>query len=224
MVTTEQVQGGPGGMEATVTADGDAKMPEPAEPYRDDLGLTSDDWHDLRVAYIFGTLEPFEGSIQAEAFRRIAERDRREAQRRAEREEVSGARRRYAARPFPGGPLTASMPSREAAELAAALNRGRAAAWDAVRAVDNPGSEHSYASFLRAARELQDTASDVLAETLISGLRRPFESPGEFRRRAHREPSRLPDSSLFPLLAHPDTRAEAASRAEPPWAEHEAEP
>jgi hypothetical protein len=70
---------------------------------------------------------------------------------------------------------------------------------------------------------MQDTA-DVLAETLISGLRHPLESPGEFRHRAHREPARLPDTSLFPRLAHPDTQAEAASRAEPPWAEHEAEP
>ena len=224
MVTTEQVQGGPDGMEATVTADGNAKVPEPAEPYRDDLGLTSDDWHDLRVAYIFGTLEPFEGSIQAEAFRRIAERDRREAQRRAEREEVRDARRRYAARPFPGGPLTRKpvqprggrarrRPEPRLRGRVGRAARGRKAGQRAqLRFVPPRGQGDARHRRRRARRDPHLRA------------RHPFESPGEFRRRAHREPSRLPDSSLFPLLAHPDTRAEAASRAEPPWAEHEAEP
>lgn len=34
----------------------------------DDLGLSSEEWMDLRVAYNFGTIEPREGTIEQAAF------------------------------------------------------------------------------------------------------------------------------------------------------------
>jgi hypothetical protein len=58
--------------------------PEPqAEQELDDLGLSADDWHDLAVAYNHGLIEPAEGTVEAEAFRRMDAYARQEATRAA---------------------------------------------------------------------------------------------------------------------------------------------
>jgi len=54
---------------------------EPQDPEVDDLGLISEDWLDLQIAYNFGTIEPAPGTVQAEAFRRMDEYARSEVER-----------------------------------------------------------------------------------------------------------------------------------------------
>ena len=44
---------------------------EPQHPEVDDLGLTSLDWEDLRIAYLYGLYEPAPGTVDEEAFRRM---------------------------------------------------------------------------------------------------------------------------------------------------------
>ena len=44
---------------------------EPQHPEVDDLGLTSLDWEDLRIAYLYGLYEPAPGTVEEEAFRRM---------------------------------------------------------------------------------------------------------------------------------------------------------
>ena len=44
---------------------------EPQQPEVDDLGLTSLDWEDLRIAYLYGLYEPAPGTVEEEAFRRM---------------------------------------------------------------------------------------------------------------------------------------------------------
>jgi hypothetical protein len=58
-----------------------------------DLGLSADDWHDLAVAYNHGLIEPAEGTVEAEAFRRMDAYARQEATRAAlepERDQAPG--------------------------------------------------------------------------------------------------------------------------------------
>ena len=85
---------------------------------RDDLGLTDGDWAALQFAYNYGTLEPVEGSVEAEAFRRMDAWNRQEA-RRVRQEELDAASQQ----PFPGGPLTGTpesgMPGRSGTEVRA---------------------------------------------------------------------------------------------------------
>jgi hypothetical protein len=54
---------------------------EPQHPEIDDLGLTSLDWEDLRIAYNFGTIDPAPGTVEAEAFRQMDAYARREVER-----------------------------------------------------------------------------------------------------------------------------------------------
>jgi hypothetical protein len=86
---------------------------------RDDLGLTDGDWAALQFAYNYGTLEPVEGSVEAEAFRRMDAWNRHEAARRARQEELDAASQQ----PFPGGPVTGTpesgMPSGPGTEVRA---------------------------------------------------------------------------------------------------------
>jgi len=49
-----------------------------------DLGLSLDDWHDLAIAYNYGLIEPAEGTVEAEAFRRMDAYARQEATRAAQ--------------------------------------------------------------------------------------------------------------------------------------------
>ena len=44
-------------------------VPEPTNPAVDDLELTADEWHDLQMAYKFGTMEPAEGTVEAAGVR-----------------------------------------------------------------------------------------------------------------------------------------------------------
>jgi hypothetical protein len=53
----------------------------PQDPQVDDLGLTSEDWEDLKYAYNFGTYEPAPGTVEAEAFRQMDEYARSEVER-----------------------------------------------------------------------------------------------------------------------------------------------
>jgi hypothetical protein len=86
---------------------------------RDDLGLTDGDWATLQFAYNYGTMDPAEGSVEAEAFRRMDAWNRQEAARRGRQEELDAAD----SQPFPGGPLTGApesgMPGRPGTELRA---------------------------------------------------------------------------------------------------------
>ncbi|HEY3942544.1 MAG TPA: hypothetical protein VGL60_08665 [Acidimicrobiales bacterium] len=58
--------------------------PKPqAEQEPDDLGLSTGQWHDLAVAYNYGLIEPAEGTVEAEVFRRMDAYARQEATRAA---------------------------------------------------------------------------------------------------------------------------------------------
>lgn len=142
------------------------ESPRAGDQPGDDLGLTREDWADLQFAYIYGTLEPLEGTVEDEAFARMAAYDREEAGRRAQREALADARRRYRDQPFPGGPLTARLTSREAAELSGRLLRGWQAARDALR--DTGYGAPGYASVEQTAREITEAHSDVHAEVVIA--------------------------------------------------------
>ena len=86
---------------------------------RGDLGLTDGDWAALQFAYNYGTMEPVEGSAEAEAFRRMDAWNRQEVARRARQEELDAASPQL----FPGGPLTgmpeSGMPGRPGTEMRA---------------------------------------------------------------------------------------------------------
>jgi hypothetical protein len=114
--------------------------------------------------------------------------------------------RRYAERPFPGGPLTAGLTSREAAELSGKLARGWQALWDT-----KPDPEEWYTpeadAHVGAMWELEDTLEDVEAETIVAGLREPLETIDEFRKRTAREPGPVADAAAFsgPREPSPET-------------------
>jgi hypothetical protein len=58
--------------------------PQPqAEQEPGDLGLSDAEWHDLAIAYNHGLIEPAEGTVEAEAFRRMDAYARQEATRAA---------------------------------------------------------------------------------------------------------------------------------------------
>ena len=63
---------------------------EPQNPEVDDLGLTSLDWEDLRIAYLYGLYEPAPGTVDEEAFR-LMDYARSEAGRIAALEEADQA-------------------------------------------------------------------------------------------------------------------------------------
>jgi hypothetical protein len=74
---------------------------ESPDPEVDDLGLTLEDWLDLRLAYNFGLMEPTPGTAGAEVLRRMDEYARREAERVADEREAEerawrASRRGYA--------------------------------------------------------------------------------------------------------------------------------
>ena len=64
---------------------------EPQHPEVDDLGLTSEDWEDLRIAYLYGLYEPAPGTVDEEAFRRMDSTPGSEAERIAALEEADEA-------------------------------------------------------------------------------------------------------------------------------------
>ena len=114
---------------------------------------------------------------------------------------------RYAERPFPGGPLTAGLTSREAAELSGKLARGWHALWDTkpdAEEWDTPeAGAHAGAMW-----EIEDTLDDVEAETIVAGLREPLETIDEFRKRTAREPDRVADAAAFSGLREPSPEAD----------------
>jgi hypothetical protein len=154
-------------------------VPEPTNSAVDDLGLTSDDWHDLQMAYTFGTMEPAEGTVEAEAFARITDYILRDFDRASAGRAADDAYERTRKQPFPGGPLTAGLTSREAVELCDRLSRWYVKADRAVdvRDVRNPARE--------MAREFFELYSDVDAEVVVSGTRGPLESEAAFIRIVH---------------------------------------
>lgn len=197
----------PGQEEMTVAADSDAEMPEHGDPSRHDPGPGEGEPDD-------------EGWPDYPGGRAWAESHRREERWRAGAEALDDACSRYAAAPFPAGPLTGRLDSREAAELLSRLDRGRHAAWDALRATDWHADRDKHLAALRTAEEVTGTADGVSAETLITRVRRPHESYPDFRDRARREPPRMPDTSMFP---HPSARPAEGSFWRAPRPEHKAE-
>jgi hypothetical protein len=109
-------------------------------------------------------------------------------------------------RPVPGGPLTADLTSREAAELSGKLARGWQALWDTK---PDPGEWDTPEADAHAGAmwELEDTLEDVEAETIVAGLREPLETIDEFRKRTAREPGPVADAAAFtgPREASPET-------------------
>ena len=110
--------------------------------------------------------------------------------------------RRYAERPFPGGPLTAGLTSREAAELSGKLASGWQALWDTQ---PDPEEWHTPEAGAHAGAmwEIEDTLDDVEAETIVAGLREPLETSDEFRKRTEREPGPVADAAAFSGLGEP---------------------
>ena len=86
---------------------------------RDDLGLTDGDWATLQFAYNYGTMEPIECTVEAEAFRRMNDWNRQETVRQVRQEELDAASQQS----FPGGPLLgtpeAGMPGWPGTEMRA---------------------------------------------------------------------------------------------------------
>jgi hypothetical protein len=152
---------------------------EPASSAVDDLGLTDDEWHDLQIAYKFGTMEPAEGTVEAEAFARITEYILRDLDRARAARAADDAYERTRKQPFPGGPLTAGLTSREAVELCDRLSRWYVKADRAVdvRDVRSPARE--------MAHEFFELYRDVDAEVVVSGTRGPLESEAAFIRIVH---------------------------------------
>jgi hypothetical protein len=155
----------------------------------DDLGLTYDDWDALRIAYNFGTLEPTEGSVEEEAFLRMAEEGRRAWDRHWESEKRDEAYQRFQQHPFPGGPLTAHLTSREAAKLSGKLYSAHRAAQKAAQEADRRSAQDQ--PFWEMQTEIWGLCSDAQAETIVSGVRQPGETSKEFTRRAWREPDKM---------------------------------
>ena len=151
-------------------------VPEPSDSSVDDLGLTYDDWHDLGMAYKFGTMEPAEGTVEAEAFARMADYIRRDFDRARVGRLADDAYQRTHQQPFPGGPLTAGLTSREAVELSDRLSRWYVKAHRAgdVSDVQSPARE--------MAHELFELCRDVNAEVVVSGARGPLECETAFTR------------------------------------------
>jgi hypothetical protein len=59
-----------------------SENPQPqAEQQPGDLGLSTSEWHDLAIAYNHGLIEAAEGTVEAEAFRRMDAYARQEAMR-----------------------------------------------------------------------------------------------------------------------------------------------
>ena len=99
------------------------------------------------------------------------------------------------------------------------LARGHEALWD-TRPGPGQWSTPAADSHAEAMWELEDTAADVEAEAVISGLRQPLETSGEFRSRVGREPEKLPGPRIFapadgPAIAQSDTRLQPEPEAEP---------
>jgi hypothetical protein len=151
-------------------------VPEPTDSCVDDLGLTLDEWHDLQIAYNFGTMEPAEGTIEAAAFARMDDYIRRDFDRVRAGRLADDAYQRTHERPFPGGPLTAGMTSREAIELCDGLARCYVKA-------DRAADVHDFRSPAREmAREFFELYGDVGAEVVVSGIRGPLESEDAYIR------------------------------------------
>jgi hypothetical protein len=55
----------------------------PPDRETDDLGLTHEEWMDLRFAYNYGTIDPEPGTIEAAAFAQMDQYARREVERAA---------------------------------------------------------------------------------------------------------------------------------------------
>jgi len=71
--------------------------PEPREaPDGADLGLTPDEWMDLQFAYNSGLMEPGEGTVEDEAFRRMDAEVVRDYLRRCERDRADARYRAWA--------------------------------------------------------------------------------------------------------------------------------
>jgi hypothetical protein len=84
---------------------------QPQHPEVDDLGLTSEHRMDLHIACNFGLMDPAPGTVEAEAFRRMGEHARSEAERVAALEEADKAWRasRRGCEPHAGPELEAGQ-------------------------------------------------------------------------------------------------------------------
>jgi hypothetical protein len=63
----------------------------PPDQQADDLGLTHEEWMDLRFAYNFGTIDPAPGTVEAAAFAQMDAYARREVDRVADAEAADEA-------------------------------------------------------------------------------------------------------------------------------------
>lgn len=173
----------------------------------DDLGLTHDDWDSLQLAYNFGTIEPAEGTVEAEAFKRMTEYAHRDFDRVHEARERDHSYARFQEKPFPGGPIIAGLTNHEAAELSSKLYSAHAKAVKAEREADWQSGQRKQLDELD--REVWDVYADVKAEQVVSGIRRGGETQREFSERvAQEEPQSLSPHVLAVGQPDPDTDPE----------------
>lgn len=174
-----------------------------------DLGLTRDDWDSLQIAYNFGTIEPAEGTVEAEAFKRMTEYAHRDFDRVHEARERDHSYARFLKKPFPGGPITAGLANHEAAELSGRLYSAHAKAVKAEHEADWQSGQRE--QFGELDREAWDVYVDVEAEQVVSGIRRGGETQREFSERVAPEEPQLLDPRLLERQTstpEPDTELE----------------
>jgi hypothetical protein len=184
--------------------------PEPEQPDVDDLGLTYDDWHDIMMDYYFSNTDPPEGSVKAEAFQRLDAFTRRDTERAYNAREKDEAYHRCWGNPFPGGPLTSGLTSRETAELSDKLYSAHVKAYGAWREADwRKGDDRQ---FHELDRDIWDVYRDVNAEAIVSGIRAPGEIRKEFTQRVALEEPWIPNPRV---LERPGPEPELDLEAEP---------
>jgi hypothetical protein len=126
-------------------ADPQSSSGRESEAFRQAMALTSKDKNAVSATALRREPEPSaNASLRADPWKALTRAEieainaipRDQVRRVHEAAGDAAWQQRYAERPFPGGPLTAGLTSREAAELSGKLARGWQALWDT-----KPGAE-----------------------------------------------------------------------------------
>ena len=195
-------------------ADPQSSSGRESEAFRQAVALTSKDNNAVSATALRREPEPSgNASLRADPWKALTRAEieafnamSRDQVRRVREAAGDAAWRRYGERPFPGGPVTAGLTSREAAELSGKLARGWQALWDTKPDAGEWDTAEAGAH-AGAMREIEDTLADVEAETIVAGFREPLETIDEFRKRTEREPGRVADAAAFRGLREPSPEA-----------------
>jgi hypothetical protein len=185
-----------------------------SEAFRQAVALTSKDNNAVSATALRREPEPSgNASLRADPWKALTRAEieafnamPRDQVRRVREAAGDAAWQRYAERPFPGGPLSPGLTSREAAELSGKLERGWQALWDTKPGAGEWDTPEAGAH-AGAMREIEATLDDVEAETIVAGLREPLETIAEFRQRTAREAGRVADAAAFSGLREPSPEA-----------------